>query len=129
MMAADCLEALGIKRGDYVVKVNNRKVLDGLMEAIGLDGPENAGRRLIVLRALDKYDRLGVEGVRGLLGAERRDESGDITKGAGLSAEKITHVLEFIRPNRPDRESLDACRGGRTASNRRYGPAQDSGVW
>ena len=64
MMAADTLEKLGIKRGDYVIKVNNRKVLDGVMEAIGLGGEENAGRRLIVLRALDKLDRLGREGVK-----------------------------------------------------------------
>ena len=85
MMAADCLEALGIKRGDYVIKVNNRKVLDGVMEAIGLGGAENAGRRLTVLRAIDKLDRLGVEGVRLLLGAGRKDESGDFTKGAGLT--------------------------------------------
>ena len=54
MMAADTLEALGIARGDYVIKVNNRKILDGVMEAIGLGGPENAGRRLTVLRAIDK---------------------------------------------------------------------------
>src|SRR5450432_608737 len=47
MMAADCLEALGLK-GKYVIKVNNRKVLDGVMEAIGLGGEENAGRRLTV---------------------------------------------------------------------------------
>ena len=84
MMAADCLEALGIQRGDYVVKVNNRKVLDGVMEAIGLGGAENAGRRLTVLRAIDKLDRLGPEGVRALLGEGRKDESGDFTKGAGL---------------------------------------------
>ena len=84
MMAADTLEALGIGRGDYVIKVNNRKVLDGVMEAIGLGGPENAGRRLIVLRAMDKFDKFGVEGVRLLLGAGRKDESGDFTKGAGL---------------------------------------------
>src|SRR5712692_5002132 len=77
MMAADTMEQLGIKRGDYVVKVNNRKVLDGLMESIGLGGAENAGRRLTVLRAIDKLDRLGPEGVRALLGAGRRDESGD----------------------------------------------------
>ena len=64
MMMADCLEALGIKRGDYVIKVNNRKVLDGVMEAIGLGGAENAGRRLTVLRAIDKLDRLGPDGVR-----------------------------------------------------------------
>src|SRR5580704_16051753 len=81
MMAADCMEALGIKRGDYVIKVNNRKLLDGLMEAIGLGGPENAGRRLTVLRAVDKLDRLGVEGVRALLGGGRKDESGDFTRG------------------------------------------------
>src|ERR1700741_3847034 len=68
MMAADTMEALGIPRGSYVVKVNNRKVLDGLLETINLSGDSNEGRRLIVLRAIDKYDRLGVEGVRQLLG-------------------------------------------------------------
>ncbi|MEA2757884.1 MAG: histidyl-tRNA synthetase, partial [Methylobacteriaceae bacterium] len=52
MMAADTLERLGIKRGDYVIKVNNRKVLDGVMEAIGLGGPENTARRLTVMRAI-----------------------------------------------------------------------------
>ena len=62
MMAADTLERLGIERGDYVIKVNNRKVLDGVMEAIGLGGEENAGRRLTVLRAIDKLDRLGPRG-------------------------------------------------------------------
>jgi histidyl-tRNA synthetase len=66
MLAADTMEALGIKRGDYVIKVNNRKVLDGVMEASGLGGEQNDGRRVTVLRALDKYDRLGVEGVRAL---------------------------------------------------------------
>jgi histidyl-tRNA synthetase len=93
MMAADTLERLGIKRGQYVIKVNNRKVLDGMMEAIGLGAEENAGRRLTVLRAIDKYDRLGAEGVRALLGAGRKDESGDFTKGAGLSPEAIEKIM------------------------------------
>ena len=96
MMAADCLEALGIARGDYVIKVNNRKVLDGVMEAIGLGGEANAGRRLIVLRAIDKLDRLGPEGVRALLGAGRKDESGDFTKGAGLGENDIERVLALV---------------------------------
>jgi histidyl-tRNA synthetase len=95
MMAADCLEALGVKRGDYVIKVNNRKVLDGVMEAIDLGGPENAGRRLTVLRAIDKLDRLGPEGVRLLLGAGRKDESGDFTKGAGLDSVQINRIMVF----------------------------------
>jgi histidyl-tRNA synthetase len=99
MMAADCLEALGIKRGDYVIKVNNRKVLDGVMEAIGLGGPEKAGQRLTVLRAIDKLDRLGVEGVRLLLGAGRKDESGDFTKGADLRPNEIELISNLmLRP-------------------------------
>src|SRR3954465_10697848 len=69
MMIADTLERVGIARGDYVIKVNNRKVLDGVMEAIGLAGDDKAGQRLTVLRAIDKLDRLGVAGVRQLLGA------------------------------------------------------------
>ena len=93
MMAADTLERLGVRRGDYVIKVNNRKVLDGVMEAIGLGGPDNAGRRLTVLRAIDKLDRLGPEGVRALLGPGRKDESGDFTKGAGLEPAQIERVM------------------------------------
>ncbi len=96
MMAADTLEALGIARGAYVIKVNSRKVLDGVMEAIGLGGPENAGGRLTVLRAIDKLDRLGVEGVRLLLGPGRKDESGDFTKGAGLDEGQTTAVMNRL---------------------------------
>jgi histidyl-tRNA synthetase len=95
MMAADAMEALGIPRGSYVVKVNNRKVLDGVMQAIELGGEENEARRLTVLRAVDKLDRLGSEGVRALLGAGRKDDSGDFTKGAGLSTEQVDAVMDF----------------------------------
>jgi histidyl-tRNA synthetase len=101
MMAADCLEVLGIKRGDYVIKVNNRKVLDGVMESIGLGGEQNAGRRLTVLRAIDKLDRLGPDGVAALLGAGRKDESGDYTKGAGLSDGVVEDRLSFLTPKFP----------------------------
>jgi histidyl-tRNA synthetase len=97
MMAADTLERLGIKRGDYVIKVNNRKVLDGVMEAIGLGGAENVERRLTVLRAIDKLDRLGVDGVRLLLGPGRKDESGDFTKGAQLNDRQSGTVLDVIQ--------------------------------
>jgi histidyl-tRNA synthetase len=96
MMAADTMEALGIPRGSYVVKVNNRKVLDGVLEAVGLGGEADAGKRLIVLRAVDKLDRLGIEGVKALLGPGRKDESGDFTKGAGLGAIAIDRVLAAI---------------------------------
>ena len=89
MMMADTMEALGIARGQYVIRVNNRKVLDGVLEAIGLGGDDNGERRLTVLRAIDKLDKFGPEGVRLLLGDGRKDESGDFTKGAGLKADQI----------------------------------------
>jgi histidyl-tRNA synthetase len=93
MMMADTMEALGIARGDYVIRVNNRKVLDGVMEAIGVT---DAGQKLTVLRAIDKLDKFGVEGVRLLLGAGRKDESGDFTKGAGLVAWQIEFVFAVV---------------------------------
>jgi histidyl-tRNA synthetase len=96
MLAADTMEALGIPRGSYVVKVNNRKVLDGIMDSIGIGGDENAGKRLIVLRAIDKLDRLGPDGVRQLLGPGRKDDSGDFTKGAGLDEKAADTVLGFL---------------------------------
>jgi histidyl-tRNA synthetase len=96
MLAADTLEALGIKRGDYVIKVNNRKVLDGVMELAKLTGEANAGKRLTVLRAIDKMDRLGLDAVTQLLGKGRKDESGDFTKGAGLDQNAINAIVNFV---------------------------------
>ncbi|MEO0487872.1 MAG: HisS family protein, partial [Pseudomonadota bacterium] len=95
-MLADTLEAVGIPRGDYVIRVNNRKVLNGVMEVAGLSGDDKEAERGIVLRAIDKLDRLGVAGVRALLGAGRKDESGDFTKGAGLSEAQIGPILAFL---------------------------------
>ena len=93
MMMADAMEALGIERGQYVIKVNSRKVLDGVMEAIGVTDER---QKLTVLRAIDKLDRLGIEGVRLLLGAGREDESGDFTKGAELDSAGIETVITTL---------------------------------
>lgn len=99
MMMADTLEALGLA-GQYVIKVNNRKVLDGVLEAIGLGGDANAGRRLTVLRAIDKFDKVGISGVRDLLGEGRWEnpeaKSGDFTKGAGLDEAQADIVLSML---------------------------------
>lgn len=95
-MLADALEVVGIPRGDYVVKVNNRKVLNGVMEVAGLAGDDKEAERGIVLRAIDKIDRLGEDGVRALLGAGRKDESGDFTKGAGLDEAQAEVVMGFV---------------------------------
>ncbi|WP_371933139.1 histidine--tRNA ligase [Bradyrhizobium sp. CCGUVB23] len=96
MMAADTMEALGIARGSYVVKVNNRKVLDGVRDALGI---ADDAQWLTVMRAIDKLDRLGLAGVRQLLGEGRKDESGDFTKGAGLKEDDIALVISAIEQN------------------------------
>jgi histidyl-tRNA synthetase len=98
MMAADTIEKLGVSRGSYTVKVNNRKVLDGVLETIGLGGDAHASKRLTVLRAIDKLDRLGQEAVELLLGPGRKDDSGDVTAGAGLSREQIQAIF-FVAGN------------------------------
>jgi histidyl-tRNA synthetase len=97
MMMADTLEAVGIKRGHYVIRVNNRKVLDGVLEAIGIT---EAGQKLGVLRAIDKLDKFGRDGVTQLLGKGRwdggREGEGDFTKGAGLSSEQIDNLFALM---------------------------------
>ncbi len=91
-IAAEAMQAAGAGPGEYVIRVNSRLALDAVMEQAGVS---DAGQRGIVLRALDKYDRLGREGVELLLGAGREDESGDFTKGAGLDAGQAKGLLEF----------------------------------
>ncbi|WP_295812173.1 histidine--tRNA ligase [uncultured Nitratireductor sp.] len=97
MMMADVMEALGIARGDYVIRVNNRKVLDGVMEAIGVS---DDAQKLTVLRAIDKLDKFGPEGVKLLLGEGRwdggKEGEGDFTKGAGLDAANAQIVLDYV---------------------------------
>ena len=103
MLAADILEALGIERGQYVVKIGSRKILDGVLERAGLNADDKS-KHLTVLRAIDKLDRLGIEGVRLLLGSGRKDESGDFTKGAGLEPNQIQAIVSFVEAVGGDRD-------------------------
>ncbi len=98
MMLADALEAVGIERGDYVIRVNNRKVLNGVLEVAGI-AEDDERTRGTVLRAIDKLDRLGPDGVRALLGDGRKDESGDFTEGAGLNESQIRDLMKFVNAN------------------------------
>ncbi|MEM1276632.1 MAG: histidine--tRNA ligase [Pseudomonadota bacterium] len=104
MMLADALERVGIAQSDVIIRINNRKVLNGVMEAAGLFKPDAPGEleaeRGIVLRAIDKLDRLGEAGVRALLGDGRKDESGDFTKGAGLSSSQADLIMGFVDARR-----------------------------
>src|SRR6201986_4120647 len=99
-MGAEGFEAAGLQAGDYLLKINNRKLLNGLLAAAG---GASAGRKLAVLRAVDKLDRLGPDGVRLLLGEGRKDESGDFTKGAGPTAAAAERVIAFTAAGAGDR--------------------------
>lgn len=104
MVAADVMRAAGLADGQYQIRVNNRKLLDGILESSGVPGTdEGAEQRLKVLRAIDKLDRLGSDGVEALLGEGRKDESGDYTDGAKLGKDGIKAVLDFTTASDKDR--------------------------
>ena len=98
-MLADCLEVVGIPRGDYVVRVNNRKVLNGVLETMGLS---DDAQRDAVLRTIDKFDKVGEAGVRELLGKGRLDASGAYIDGVGLSDAQAAPVVAFLTSKAED---------------------------
>jgi histidyl-tRNA synthetase len=104
MMVCDALEALGLKRGEYVVKMNSRRLLDAVLQSARV----NDLQRGTVLRAIDKFDRLGEAGVRALLGEGRKDESGDFTKGAGLDERQTGLVMELFAASAEHYETITA---------------------
>src|SRR5690606_843295 len=94
-MAGQALAAVGVPRERYVFKINSRRILNGGLLGVGLD--ENASKaRLTVMRAIDKLDRVGVQGVAALLGKGRKDESGDFTEGAQLDPAAVQKVIDFV---------------------------------
>jgi histidyl-tRNA synthetase len=104
MMTCDVLDALGLSRGEYIIKMNSRKLLDAVLETGRID----ASKRGTVLRAVDKFDRLGEQGVKLLLGTGRKDDSGDFTQGAGLDTEQISLVMELLTGKRDRYEATAA---------------------
>ena len=96
MMFCDAIEAAGVDKTQFEIKISNRKIVDGLFEKIGLEDEALWETRLNVMRSMDKVDRLGEVGVRHLLGGGRTDESGDYTAGAKLEENDIDTVVAFL---------------------------------
>ena len=92
-MACEGLQAAGLAAGQAMIRVSNRKLFDGLFEAGGVTDPI---QKLTALRAIDKFDRLGWEGVSLLLGEGRLDESGDYTKGANVPKAVASTIEAFL---------------------------------
>ncbi len=112
MLMADVIAALGLPADQFKIKLNNRKVLDGLLEIAGIDpaSEADAQRRLTVLRAMDKFDKFGIDGVRLLLGKGRKDESGDFTKGAEMDPTAADKILGFLAASQGKGDLIAAVR-------------------
>jgi histidyl-tRNA synthetase len=101
MMMADTMEALGIPRGSYVIRVNNRLLWDGALTFIGLDPEKDADRRLMVLRSLDKMDKFPWSEIEKLLTVGRVDASGDRMEGAGLNSAQVDAIKKCAERDLP----------------------------
>ena len=114
-MLSDTLETVGIPRGDYIVRINNRKVLNGVLETMGVS---EVAERDAVLRTIDKFDKVGAAGVSQLLGKGRLDSSGAYIDGVGLSEGQIAPVMAFLTSKAATAEAtLANLRGAIGASN------------
>ena len=112
-MLAAALEHAGIQRGDYLIRINNRKVLNGILDAMGVAEGKPADD---VLRTIDKFDKVGEAGVRQLLTTGRKDDSGAMIEGVGLRPEQADPVIAFLTSKGADNgatlENLRAAVGG-----------------
>ena len=103
VMMSEILEKCGLSKSEYIIKVSSRKITEELFKKININDNE---QKLTALRALDKIDRLGWDGVKELLGAGRKDKSGDFTKGANLKSNDIKTIEETLNKKLPETEDL-----------------------
>ena len=97
MMFSDAIQSTGIEIGNYVIRLSNRKILDGIIDSLNIKGNSSGSDiNLSIMRSIDKLDRLGLFGVEQLLGDGRKDESGDFTKGTGLEKSNINQIISFL---------------------------------
>src|SRR5699024_6517965 len=114
-MLAEALEAAGIPRGDYILRVNDRRVLNGVLASTGVTDADMAAD---VLRTIDKFDKIGADGVLELLTTGRKDASGAFIDGVGLRADQAQPVLGFLTSRGADNaETLANLRAAVGAEN------------
>ena len=111
MMFSDAIQNTGVEVGNFVIRLSNRKILDGIIDNLNIAGNSSGSEiNLSIMRSIDKLDRLGLSGVEQLLGEGRKDESGDYTKGAGLEKSSISQILSFLESGIESKSlSRDIC--------------------
>ena len=102
-MISEILEKCGLTKSDYIIKISSRKITEQLFKKLNIN--DNI-QKLTALRALDKIDRIGWDGVKKLLGVGRTDKSGDFTKGANLKSSEIETIEESLKKKTPETEDL-----------------------
>ncbi len=124
-LAVKVMGAAGLEPGEFVVRFNDRRILDALLADIGVpEGPAGAVQRGRVMRSIDKLDRFGADGVRALLGAGREDDSGDFTPGAELTAAQIEKVDLFFTATDRLQNRMAASNDGGAANSAVVGGLQ-----
>jgi len=103
ILISEILEKCGLSKTDYTVKISSRKFTDELFKELNIQSSEQS---LTILRALDKIDRLGWKEVKKLLGKGRKDNSGDVTKGADLDENKIEILEKRIKDVQPNSDDV-----------------------
>lgn len=108
IIAVMCAVMDGLGVSDYRVLINNRKIIDALLEDCGI---AESGRQKHVLRVIDKLGKAGVDNVRLELGPGRVDDSGDPIPGVGLDEETISRIMRFVAiPEGSRAEVIEAMR-------------------
>ena len=96
VLLAETLNKCGLDKNEFVIRVSNRKCFFALLDWLKIS---NEKQRIATTRAVDKYDRIGIEGVASLLGKGRKDKSGDFTKGVDLNKKQIEMITAYIEEN------------------------------
>ena len=103
VLISEILEKCGLSKSEYIIKISSRKITEELFKKININNNE---QKLTTLRALDKLDRLGWNGVKQLLSEGRKDKSGDFTKGANLNSSSIDILEKELKKKSPETEDL-----------------------
>ncbi|MCX7045243.1 MAG: HisS family protein, partial [Candidatus Sumerlaeota bacterium] len=98
---AEVLKTLGVK--EFSILINNRKLIDALLGACGI---EDAATHKHILRVIDKLPKIGEAAVIKELGPGRVDESGDPIKGVGLEDAVIAKLIAFVSLKADSRSSM-----------------------
>ncbi len=103
IMVSNIFKSLGLSFEQFQIKYSNREIWDDLFKKLKI----NKQVEPLVLRAIDKKDRVGIEGIKNLLQEGRKDQSGDFMEGVGLNDSQADEIITFIDNNDQSNQQLE----------------------